>query len=105
MRDATPATVCCDSVVLHSMHAVHRCIWSALVCLLPWSREASAAEPLTPIIYSADLCHAPADPDDHFDTAVDSTVKILPLPVNDTDYRSLMESALNNLAAELGRQP
>ncbi|MGV3662250.1 MAG: hypothetical protein ACO1TE_18840 [Prosthecobacter sp.] len=42
----------------------------ALVCLLLLTHGALAEAPRVPIIYSSDLYHPPADPDDHFDTAV-----------------------------------
>lgn len=37
--------------------------------------------------------------------AADSMVKVFHRPVTDTDYRSVMESVLTNLTAELGRKP
>ena len=36
--------------------------------------------------------------------AADSPVKVFHRPVTDTDYRSVMESVLTNLTAELGRK-
>jgi|GEM_PF-4335483 len=77
---------------------------TTLLCLLLIS-FADAAEPRVPIIYSTDLYHPPTDPDDHFDTAVDSIAKVFHRPVTDTDYRSVMESVLTNLTSELGRKP